>query len=121
MECLCPEACSTHCPALYCRGVDALRAFAKNWMPLLFNAFSGSEPGRRGSLAQTIGAYARICDQAFLTGLFHTVLKKLLKVSSLLSALARLAPLAVHSLEMPVAGSHVAPRLPTCSASSSRF
>lgn len=62
--------------------MDALRAFAKNWMPLLFNAFLGSEPGRRGSLARTISAYARICDLAHLTGLFHTVLKKLLKVGT---------------------------------------
>jgi hypothetical protein len=76
-----PKAVSiVRLPGLCCRAVDALRAFAKNWMPLLFNAFLGAEPGRRGGLARTIDAYARVCDAAFLTGLFHTVLKKLLKV-----------------------------------------
>ena len=61
-----------------CRNVAVLRVYAKNWMPLLFNAFLGAPPGQRGGRARAISAYARGCEPALLTGLFHTVLKKLL-------------------------------------------
>ena len=80
--------------------METLRAFAKNWMPLLFNAFLGTEPGQRGAIARTLSAYACVCDPAFLTSLFHTVLKKLLKVPPALLVQIRLKPLCARLLSV---------------------
>ena len=63
-----------------CRNVEALQAFSKNWLPLLFTAFLSTKTGQRGTISSTIAAYAAISEQSLLTGLFHTTLKKFLKV-----------------------------------------
>ncbi len=67
-----------------CRNVEALQAFSKNWLPLLFTAFLTTKTGQRGTISSTIAAYAAISEQSLLTGLFHTTLKKFLKVPLLL-------------------------------------
>ena len=66
------------------RTVDALRLFAKNWLPLLFNAFIGTAAGQRAGLAAAISAYARVCDQGALSAFFRNIIKKLIKVLRLL-------------------------------------
>jgi hypothetical protein len=57
-----------------------LQTYSKNWLPLLFTAFINAKTGHRAPLANTIAAYAAISEQSLLTGLFHTTLKKFLKV-----------------------------------------
>ena len=74
-----PESCADDGPAA-CRNVEALQAFSKNWLPLLFTAFLSTKTGQRGTISSTIAAYAAISEQSLLTGLFHTTLKKFLKV-----------------------------------------
>ena len=59
-----------------------LREFAKNWMPLLFNAFVAAPPGRRSHLRRAISAYATLTDPAMLETFFKTVVRKLIKVRS---------------------------------------
>ena len=60
--------------------MEALQTYSKNWLPLLFTAFINAKSGHRAPLANTIAAYAAISEQSLLTGLFHTTLKKFLKV-----------------------------------------
>ena len=67
-------------PVLAYRNVEALQAFSKNWLPLLSTAFLSTDTGQRGPLCSTIAAYAAISEQSLLTSLFHTALKKFLKV-----------------------------------------
>lgn len=56
-----------------------LRDFARNWLPLLFNAFIGTDAQQRGQYAAAIAAYATIADPATLSHFFREVIKKLLK------------------------------------------
>ena len=57
-----------------------LREFARNWLPLLFNAFIATDSQGRSSYAAAIAAYATIADAATLSHFFREVIKKLLKV-----------------------------------------
>lgn len=57
-----------------------LRDFARNWLPLLFNAFIAADKQDRTSLGNAIAAYASIADPASLPHFFREVIKKLLKV-----------------------------------------
>jgi hypothetical protein len=63
-----------------CRNAAALRSMARNWLPLLFNAFLATPAAEAGALAATISAYAAVCDAAAVAGLFREVIKKLIKV-----------------------------------------
>lgn len=72
---------------LLCRNLACLRVFAKNWMPLLFNAYVAARPGRRAFLGRAISAYAVVMDPDLLDTFFKTVVKKLIKVSVTLQAL----------------------------------
>ena len=57
-----------------------LREFARNWLPLLFNAFIATDSQERNSYAAAIAAYATIAEAATLSHFFREVIKKLLKV-----------------------------------------
>ena len=59
--------------------MEELRAFAKNWLPLLFNAFVGARAGERGHIGAAISAYAVLCEPAFLASFFRAVVSKLIK------------------------------------------
>lgn len=62
-----------------CRNAKVLRDFARNWLPLLFNAFIAAEQDR-SSIGFAIAAYASIAEPASLSHFFREVIKKLLKV-----------------------------------------
>ena len=64
-----------------CRDLKILKGFAKNWLPLLFNAFVEAKPGYRSHLAGAIAAYSSIADPSIMETFFKTVVKKLIKVS----------------------------------------
>lgn len=53
---------------------------AKNWLPLLLNAFLASPPEQRGHIRAAISAYACTCDGATLGPMYRTAITKLLKV-----------------------------------------
>ena len=57
-----------------------LRALAKNWMPLLLNAFLGTPPVQRTQLEEAVSAYACCCEPATLAQFFRAVVTKLIKV-----------------------------------------
>lgn len=57
-----------------------LRALAKNWMPLLLNAFLATPPAQRTQLEEAISAYACCCEPATLAQFFRAVVTKLIKV-----------------------------------------
>ena len=57
-----------------------LRALAKNWMPLLLNAFLATPPVQRTQLEEAISAYACCCEPATLAQFFRAVVTKLIKV-----------------------------------------
>ena len=56
-----------------------LRALAKNWMPLLLNAFLATPPVQRTQLEEAISAYACCCEPATLAQFFRAVVTKLIK------------------------------------------
>ena len=60
----------------------AVSKYARNFLPILFNLFVVSPTSRRGELSHTIGAFAKVTDQAQLGGFFRTVLRKLVKVTA---------------------------------------
>jgi len=60
----------------------AVSKYARNFLPILFNLFVASPTSRRGELSHTIGAFAKVTDQAQLGGFFRTVLRKLIKVTA---------------------------------------
>jgi ribosomal RNA-processing protein 12 len=60
----------------------AVSKYARNFLPILFNLFVSSPTSRRGELSHTIGAFAKVTDQAQLGGFFRTVLRKLVKVTA---------------------------------------
>lgn len=60
----------------------AVSKYARNFLPILFNLFVSSPTARRGALSHTIGAFAKVTDQAQLAGFFRTVLRKLVKVTA---------------------------------------
>ncbi|DBA66455.1 TPA: hypothetical protein ACH3X2_002431 [Trebouxia sp. C0005] len=59
---------------------QVLKDFAKNWLPLLFNAFIATDSQERNSYGSAIAAYATIADAATLSHFFREVIKRLLKV-----------------------------------------
>lgn len=59
-----------------------MRAFAKNWLPVLFNAFISSELAERGPIGSAISAYAAIADAATVASFFRNVMQKLIKVQT---------------------------------------
>ena len=60
----------------------AVGKYSRNFLPILFNLFVSSPTARRGELSHTIGAFAKVTDQAQLGGFFRTVLRKLVKVTA---------------------------------------
>lgn len=63
------------------RNLGCLQQFAKNWMPLLFNAYVAAPAGQRSHLSRAIGAYAVIVAPDLLDTFFKTVVKKLIQAS----------------------------------------
>jgi hypothetical protein len=61
--------------------VAALRALAKNWMPLLLTAFVATPAGQRTQLEQAISAYACCCQPAVTAQFFRAAVTKLIKVT----------------------------------------
>ncbi|KAL0054199.1 hypothetical protein WJX82_005285 [Trebouxia sp. C0006] len=59
---------------------QVLKDFAKNWLPLLFNAFIATDSQEHNSYGSAIAAYATIADAATLSHFFREVIKRLLKV-----------------------------------------
>lgn len=68
-----------HHPALH-RNIAALRALAKNWVPLLLNTFLATPAVQRGQVEEAISAYACVCDPATLATFFRAAITKLIKV-----------------------------------------
>ena len=59
----------------------AVTGYAKNFLPILFNAFVAAPPERRAELGKTVGAFAATCDAATASSFFRVVLKKLITVT----------------------------------------
>ena len=64
------------------RGLAALAGFAKNFLPILFNAASAVEVDQRPQLLEIIAEYALISEPSRLTALFQNVMKKLLTAAA---------------------------------------
>lgn len=64
------------------RNLSCLRQFAKNWMPLLFNAYVAAPAGQRSHLSRAISAYAVLVEPGLLDTFFKTVVKKLIVASA---------------------------------------
>ena len=79
LRCCCLESCSNSC-LVPCRNAQALRDFARNWLPLLFNAFMVASGQERPRYAAAIAAYSMLTDATVLSHFFREVVKKLLKV-----------------------------------------
>ena len=75
----CEESCSNSC-LVPRRNAQALRDFARNWLPLLFNAFMLASGQERPRYAAAIAAYSMLTDATVLSHFFREVVKKLLKV-----------------------------------------
>lgn len=71
---------ATSAPVPRCRNVAALRALAKNWVPLLLNTFLATPAVQRGQVEEAISAYACVCDPATLATFFRAAITKLIKV-----------------------------------------
>lgn len=67
-------------PACCCRNLAALRALAKNWVPLLLSTFVATTPVQRGQVEEAIAAYACCCDPGTLATFFRAAITKLIKV-----------------------------------------
>ncbi|GAB4822579.1 hypothetical protein N2152v2_009625 [Parachlorella kessleri] len=63
------------------RNLKAVQALARNWLPLLLNAFLSTPPAARTQLEATISAYACVADAATLAQLFRAAITKLIKVT----------------------------------------
>ncbi len=50
---------------------EALRAFSRNWLPLLFKVFLDTPPEARAHIGAAIAAYCTISDAALLANLFR--------------------------------------------------
>ena len=57
-----------------------MQQYAKNWLPLLFNAYIASDVAERGVLGNAVSAYAGLADAATVASFFRTVMQKLIKV-----------------------------------------
>jgi ribosomal RNA-processing protein 12 len=68
-------------PEAAAAGLTAVGAYAKNFLPILFNAFVAAPPERRGDLGATVGAFAAAADAASVGSFFRVVLKKLIAVT----------------------------------------
>ncbi|KAL4855011.1 RRP12-like protein [Chlorella vulgaris] len=68
-------------PDMALENVAALRALAKNWMPLLLTAFVATPAGQRTQLEQAISAYACCCQPAVTAQFFRAAVTKLIKVT----------------------------------------
>jgi ribosomal RNA-processing protein 12 len=64
------------------RGTAAIASFAKNFLPILFNAASTVPIAERPLLLETICEYAQITEAPRLTALFQNVMKKLLTAAA---------------------------------------
>lgn len=62
------------------RNLAALRALAKNWMPVLLNTFLATPTVQRGHVEEAISAYACCCDAPTLAIFFRAAITKLIKV-----------------------------------------
>ena len=62
------------------RNLAALRAFSKNWLPLLFNAYLATPSGQLAPLEAAISALAAVAEPAAVANFFRTVIQKLIKV-----------------------------------------
>ena len=50
---------------------EALRAFSRNWLPLLFKVFLDTPSESRAHIGAAIAAYSTISDQSLLANLFR--------------------------------------------------
>ena len=57
--------------------LESIAAFARNFMPILFNAVVATPQGRRQDLTRAIALYSRACDPALLRGFFRTIVRRL--------------------------------------------
>ena len=62
--------------------LSVLSVYAKNFLPLLFNLVSRSEPNKRDVLLECIEVYSAISDAATINSLFRRALKKLLEANA---------------------------------------
>eukprot|EP00887_Chlorella_sp_A99_P003957 scaffold11.g3957.t1 len=62
--------------------IAMLRGMAKNWLPLLLNAFLAAPPEQRGHIQAAAAAYACVCETPTLAPFFRTAIAKLLREKS---------------------------------------
>ena len=60
--------------------LECLKGFARNFMPIFFNAVVATQQGQRQNLSRAISMYSKVCDVKLLRGFFRTILKKLINV-----------------------------------------
>ena len=59
--------------------LDTIARFSKNFLPLLFNIFTATEPAHRAYIQRTITSYASITEEKLINEFFKTIVAKLLK------------------------------------------
>ncbi|GBG72256.1 hypothetical protein CBR_g11186 [Chara braunii] len=73
------RARALHTPEVVSANLAAIGAFARNFLPLLFNVFISLEPEKRAFLQQTIDAFASVADPATIKSFFMSVMEKLVE------------------------------------------
>ena len=63
-----------------CRNLATLRVFAKNWLPLLRNAFVNGSVEERAYIGPCISAYAAVSEPQTLAEPFRNTVRTLIKV-----------------------------------------
>lgn len=63
-----------------CRNLATLRVFAKNWLPLLRNAFVNGSVEERAYVGPCISAYAAVSEPQTLAEPFRSTVRTLIKV-----------------------------------------
>ena len=57
--------------------IDILAGFARNFLPIFFNAVVATPPGKSQDLTRAIALYSSVCDPKLVHGFFRTIVKKL--------------------------------------------
>jgi len=83
----------------------AVGAFAKNFLPILFNLYTTTPPDVRNYLLDAVRSWVAVADKPLLNNLFATVVRKLLDVPDAAAAPAagQLAPQAVRHAMLDLA------------------
>ncbi|KAK9863569.1 hypothetical protein WJX84_009478 [Apatococcus fuscideae] len=69
-------------PEMASQNLATLRLFAKNWLPLLRNAFVAGDAEQRAYIGPCISAYAALCEPQTLADPFRNTIRTLIKIAT---------------------------------------